>query len=582
MSRSNDAVAGMLREYSELLAIAGGPAFKVRAYEKAARAVAGHPDDVTGLSGKELRGIPNVGDHLARKILEFLDTGSVTELVELRSRVPEGLRTLLTVPGLGPKRAHQVYEQLGITSIDGLLQALHEHRLQDLRGWGAKTEDNLAASLGEAHSAGERVQLGFALDLAEELLTRISAWPQVRRAAYAGSLRRMRDTIGDIDLLVAAGEAEPVMSGVVELPHVARVLAHGPTKTSVVTSTGVQVDVRVVQPDVWGAALLYFTGSKQHNIEVRELAVRAGLKLSEYGLFDVETGVLVAAETEEEVYARLGLPWIPPTLREGAGEVAAALGGRLPQLVRIGDVRGDLHTHTDLTDGVATLEQMVAAAKARGYEYYAVTDHAPLLYMQRMTREKALAQRKRIRELERTSGMSLLHGTELNVQPDGSLDWDEEFLSTFDIVVASVHSQFRQPRAEMTARVLRAIEHPCVHVIGHPTARVIGTRRPVDLDFDAVFRAAARTGTALEINAFPERLDLDGDLVRRARHLGVRFAVSTDAHAVPHLDFMRYGVATAQRGWAAPGDVVNTYPLDELRRFLAKPLVTAGERTFTP
>ncbi|MFZ2174086.1 MAG: DNA polymerase/3'-5' exonuclease PolX [Rhodococcus sp. (in: high G+C Gram-positive bacteria)] len=570
MSRSNDAVAGMLEEYSELLAISGGAPFKVRAYEKAARAVAGHPAEVAGLTEKELEKIPNVGSHIARKILQFLDTGSVTELVELRSRVPTGLRTLLSVPGLGPKRAHQVYDELGITSTDQLLHALHDHRLRELRGWGEKSEENLATSLRDAHSAGERVQLGFGLDLATGLLERISAVPQVQRATYAGSLRRMRDTVGDIDLLVAACDSEPVMTTVVELPQVARVLAHGSTKTSIVTTTGVQVDVRVVDPSVWGAALLYFTGSKAHNVQVRELAVHAGMKLSEYGLFDVETGQLIVADTEEAVYAELGLPWIPPTLREGDGEVEAALAGRLPRVLETADIRGDLHTHTDLTDGVATLENMVAAAKARGYEYYAITDHAPLLYMQRMTAEKALAQRKRIRTLERTAGLRLLHGTELNIQPDGSLDWDEEFLSGFDVVVASVHSQFRQSRAEMTARVVRAIEHPCVNVIGHPTSRLIGSRPPIDLDFEAVFRAAARTGTALEINSQPDRLDLDGDLVRRAHHHGVRFAVSTDAHAVPQLDYIRFGVATAQRGWTVPGEVVNTYPFDQLHRFLAK------------
>ncbi|CAG7627240.1 PHP domain-containing protein [Rhodococcus wratislaviensis IFP 2016] len=570
MPRSNDAVAGMLQEYSELLAISGRAPFKVRAYEKAARTVAGHPAEIAAMDAKALEKIPNVGSHIARKVREFLDTGSVTELVDLRSRVPEGLRTLLTVPGLGPKRAHQVYEELGITSIEGLLQALHGHVLRELRGWGAKSEENLAESLRAAHSAGGRVQLAFALGLATQLLDSISRIPQVRRAAYAGSLRRMRDTVGDIDLLVAAQDSEPIMTAVVGLPLVARVLVHGPTRTSVITTTGMQVDVRVVDPSVWGAALMYFTGSKAHNIQVRELAGRRGMKLSEYGLFDIETGRLVAAETEEVVYAELGMPWIPPTLREGAGEVEAACNERLPEVLELNDIRGDLHTHTDLTDGVATLEDMVAAAKARGYEYYAITDHAPLLYMQRMTTAKALAQRQRIRELERRTGIQLLHGTELNIQPDGSLDWDDEFLSTFDIVVASVHSQFRQSRDEMTARVLRAIEHPCVNVIGHPTARLIGTRAPIDIDLDAIFCAAARTGTALEINASPDRLDLSGDLVRRARHFRVRFAVSTDAHAVPHLDNMRFGVATAQRGWASPTEIINAYPLDELNPFLAK------------
>jgi len=441
----------------------------------------------------------------------------------------------------------------------------------------SRSDDTIAMPQ-EARSPGGRVRLGFALDLAAQLLYRISGLRGVRLAAFAGSLRRMRDTVGDIDLLIAAEAAEPVMSGVVGLPFVARVLTRGPAKTSVVTVAGVRVDVRVVEPAGWGGALLYCTGSKSHNIQIRELAARAGLELSEHGLFDAGTGELVVAETEEEVYERLGLPWIPPTLREGTGEVEAAREGRLPRLVELTDIRGDLHTHTDLTGGVATLEEMVAAAKAHRYEYYAITDHAPLLATERMTTERALKQRKRIRELERSEGVALLHGTELTIRPDGALDWDEAFLSTFDIVIASVHSRFHQSREQMTARLLRAIEHPCVHIIGHSSACVIGPRPPTDLDYDTVFRAAARTGTALEINAFPARLDLTGELVRRARHFGVRFAVSTDAHAVPHLDYLRFGVGTAQRGWAGPQDVINAYPLGLLRRFLAAKRQTLSRR----
>ncbi|EHR52166.1 DNA polymerase IV (family X) [Saccharomonospora marina XMU15] len=570
MARSNDAVAAMLLEFAELLAISGGPPYKVRAYEKAAQAVEGHPAELATLRSAELDEIPNVGSQLARKIREFLDTGSVGELDELRARVPTGLRSLLTIPGLGPRRARQVYEELGITSPDDLLAALHEHRLRELRGWGARSEDNLAAAVREAQSAGERVRLGLALGVAERLLQRLRPLPQVQRVEYAGSLRRMRDSIGDIDILVASDDPEPIMRAVTELPVVERVISHGSTRTSVLTATGLQVDVRVVAPPSWGAALLYFTGSKAHNIQLRELALRAGLKLSEYGLFEVETDRRVAGEREEEVYARLGLPWIEPTLREGAGEVEAALHGTLPEVVTRADLRGDLHTHTDLTDGVAPLRDMVAAAAAAGHEYFAITDHAPLLHMQRMTTEKALAQRRRIRELDREAGPALLHGTELNIQPDGSLDWDTEFLSGFDIVVASVHSHFDQPRDVLTARLLRAIEHPHVNVIGHPTTRIVGGRSAIDVDLDEVFRAAARTGTALEVNSLPERLDLNGELVRRARHFGVRFAVSSDAHSVAQLGNLSFGVATAQRGWATRDDVINTYPLDELRRFLAK------------
>ena len=570
MSRSNAEAAQMLQEYADLLAISGGDAFKVRAYEKAARAVEGHPVDISGLDERGMDTIPSVGAHLAHKLVEFFATGSVEELDELRARVPAGLRTLLSVPGLGPKRANQVYQELGITSMRELLDALHEHRLRGLPGWGERSETNLAEAIAEAHAGAGRIQVGVALALAEELLAPLTALPSVRRATYAGSLRRMRDTVGDVDLLVASDDPREVGDAFCEHPLVRRVLAHGPTKSSVVTTKGVQVDLRVIDPATWGAALLYFTGSKAHNIRVRELAVRAGLKLSEYGLFRVDTGQALVADTEEGIYARLGMPWVPPTLREDRGEVEAALRGELPRLVEVGDLRGDLHVHTNLTDGVASLEVMVAAARARGHTYVAITDHAPDLSMQRMTADKALAQRARIHDLERTAGITVLHGTELNIGPDGSLDWEDHFLAGFDVVVASVHSHFRQPRDVMTARVIRAIENPHVNVIGHPTGRSIGHRPPVDLDFDAVLAAAARTGTALEVNSFPDRLDLDDEHVRRARDAGVLLAISTDAHAVPHLDYLRFGVATAQRGWVGPAQVVNTWSLARLRRFLAK------------
>jgi DNA polymerase (family 10) len=570
MACSNDSAAQMLQGFAELLAISGGEAFKVRAYEKAARSVAGCPAEIAELDEKGLNAIPGVGAHLARKIIEFRESGSVHELDELRARIPGGLRTLLVVPGLGPRRARQVYDELGITSVTELLGALHDQRLRRLRGWGERSEASLAQAIRDAQSGGGRIHLDVALDLAEQLLSELAALPSVGRVAFAGSLRRMRETVGDIDLLVTSNRPDEVMQAFCASPRVARVLAHGPTKASVLTTKGVQVDLRVVEPAVWGAALLYFTGSKPHNIQVRTLAQRAGLKLSEYGLFDADSGEQIAAATEEEVYERLGLPWIPPTLREGRGEIQAAAGGRLPQLVQDRDIRGDLHMHTNLTDGVASMQQMVAAARARGYAYCAITDHAPQLYMERVTTEKMLAQRRQLRDLEQNAGIALLHGTELNIAPDGSLDWDDEFLAGFDVVVASVHSQLRQPREEMTARLVRAISNPNVDIIGHPTTRLIGHRPAIDVDLDEVFAAAARTGTALEVNSFPDRLDLDDELVYRARRAGVRFAISSDAHAaIPHLGYLRLGVATAQRGWAETADVINTYPLARLRRFLA-------------
>lgn len=569
--RSNDVAAEVLQEFADLVAISGGDPYRVRAYEKAGRSVAGYSLDLDALDRKGLMAIPAVGAHTADKLLELRQSGRIAALEELHAQLPAGLRALLGIPGLGPKRAHQVYVELGISSMSELLDALRDERLRDLKGWGETSERNLARAIRQMQEIGGRMPLAIALDVAEDLVAQLADLPQVSRVDYAGSLRRMRDTVGDIDVLAAADDdPESVMDHFCTMPLVDRVLVHGPTKSSVVTTKGIQVDLRVVPGNVWGAALQYFTGSKAHNIRTRELAVHAGLKLSEYGLFRADNNELLASTDEADIYAGLGLPWIPPVLREDRGEIEAALEGHLPDLVEVADIIGDLHVHTDLTDGLAGLDEMVAAASGHGYRYCAITDHAPLLAMQRMTRDKALQQRSELPELARRHGIGLLHGSELNIAADGSLDWDDEFLVGFDVLVASVHSDFDQSREEMTRRLLTAIEHPYVNIIGHPTTRVLGRRPPIDFDLDAVFAAAGRTGTALEINAFPDRLDLSDELVSRARQHGVVFAINTDAHAVPHLDYIRYGVAVAQRGWVSAGEVINTWPLDRLRVFLAK------------
>jgi DNA polymerase (family X) len=570
MPRQNEDVADLLQEYADLVSISGGDAYKVRAYEKAARSVGGYAKDIDALDLRGLEAIPNVGKSIAEKIREYLETGTISTVDELRAIVPDGVRSLLSISTLGPKKAMVIHEELKVASMEELLDALHDHRIRDLKGFGPKTEENILRGIREMQSAGARVQIGPATDLAEEILRELHEVKEVRRCDFAGSLRRMAETVGDIDLLVASEKPVPVMDAFASMPYVQRVLAKGETKSSVLTTKGLQVDLRVVEPAVWGAALQYFTGSKAHNVHVREIAVRKGLKLSEYGLFRAKTGKLIVAETEEEVYEALGLPWIPPTLREDRGEIQAALETALPDLVQEKDLKGDLHTHTDLTDGVASLEEMIETARSRKLKYYAVTDHAELLYMQRMTKDKMLAQRKRLTQLAKGGSMVLLHGTELNIQPDGSVDWDQDFLSGFEVCVASVHSHFNQTRQEMTDRIIKAIEHPNVNIIGHPTARQIGRRPPIDYDMEAVFRAAARTGTALEINSFPDRLDLRDEHVRWAGEHGVKFAVDTDAHATGHLANARFGVGTAQRGWVEKTDVINTWPLSRLRRFLAK------------
>jgi DNA polymerase (family 10) len=569
--RANDAVEAALLEYSELLSIVTDDRFKPRAYEKAARAVGGYPADLDGMELAEILAIPGVGKSIGEKVEEFLRSGSMAGLEELRTKIPPGVREMTAIAGLGPKKAMILYRELGISNVEELRHALDAGELAGLKGFGARSEENIRRGMERLSQQTGRALISVAMDLAEYFLERLSGREDVQRIEYAGSLRRMAETIGDVDLLVASEDPEALMEAFTGVGVVERVLAKGDKKSSIITRKGLQVDLRIVPVEAWGAAMIYFTGSKAHNIRIREMAVRKGLKLNEYGLFRAKSGTLIVARTEEEVYAKLGLPWIPPTLREDRGEIEAALDGSLPEVLTQKQLRGDLHTHTKLTDGLATLEQMLDAASEIGYAYYAVTDHAPNLFMQRMTDEKMLAQRDQLRALqERYPKMTLLHGSELNIDAEGNVDWGPEFLEGFDVCVASVHSHFTQSKDEMTRRIVRAMENPNVHVIGHPTARMINKRHPVEFDLDEVFRAAARTGTALEVNAYPDRLDLKDEHILWAKRHGAKFAVDTDSHATTHLAHMRYGVGSAQRGWLTKDDVINAWPLAKLKKFLRK------------
>src|SRR5215469_4272510 len=585
MPKANDTAAALLDEYADLMVMTGGDPFRARNYGKAARAIAAHSQEVSELSAPELLRIPGVGKSIAAKVAEIVATGTFAELEELRADIPDGVRQLTQIPALGPRRALQLYQELQVSTPEQLKEAITAGRLNDLKGFGAKSADKLLRGIELLESAGSRVLLNVAAETAATVIDAVGAAPGCLRIAAAGSLRRAAESVGDVDVLAAAVDSAPLMAALTAMPDSAEVIASGPTKTSVRTRAGLQVDLRVVQLDSWGAALQYFTGSQHHNVRIRELAVRRKLKLSEYGLFDAQSGELIVSRTEEEVYERLGLAWIPPVLREDTGEVAAAARGELPHLVAEADIRGDLHTHTNLTDGIATLEEMVSAAQARGYEYYAITDHAPNLVMQRMTDEKMLAQRDQVRALSAglagseeatadgsgtSTGMVLLHGTELNIAPDGSVDWPADFLADFDVCVASVHSHFDLPRREMTRRFITACENPHVNVIGHPLTRKIGRRPPVDVDLPELFRACARTGTALEVNSHPARLDLPSAHIKAARDAGVKFAIDTDAHSVRDLGYLQYGVATAQRGWLTAEDVITTWPLARLTSFLSK------------
>lgn len=576
MAVSNEDVEAALEELADLTTISGGDAFKARAYEKAARTIGGHRTEVSTLDVKELMKIPGVGKAIAEKIVEFSSTGTMRALEKVRAAVPSELRQLVEIPGLGPKKALLLYKELGITSVAELVDAIHAGRLNKLAGFGPKTAENILHGVEiRQHSQG-RVHLDVATAAAEQIVALLAEMPGCLKCAYAGSLRRVRETIGDVDVLAASNDPDPLMEALRTWSGTAEVIGSGSKKTSIRTTAGLQVDLRVIPPDSWGAALQYFTGSKAHNVKVRTMAVRAGLKLSEYGLFDAKSGELIVSRTEEELYERLGLQWVPPPMREDRGEIEAAGDGTLPDLIEQSDIRGDLHTHTDLTDGVAPLTEMVQAAADHGYAYFAITDHAPNLYMQRMSTEKMLAQREQVRKLdEQYKRMRLLHGTELNIDPDGEVDWPNEILAEFDICVASVHSHFNQSRAEMTRRFIKACENPYIHVIGHPTTRHLGRRDSVDADWQAIYEAAARTGTALEINSSPERLDLNDEHILAARAAGVKFAIDTDAHAVPSLDNMRYGIGTAQRGWLTTEDVINAWPLRRLQAFVKKKAATA-------
>ncbi|WP_117211924.1 helix-hairpin-helix domain-containing protein [Allorhizocola rhizosphaerae] len=540
MASPNHIIGALLQEYADLLHVSGSQGFKARAFERAARAISGHDVDVATLDLKELQQIPNVGKSTAEKVIEYFSTGRMASLENLREQVPVGTRQLMAIPGLGPTRAMMLAGTLKVTTIDELLEAIEAGKLDGMRGFGPKGVENILRGIGQLREGGGRVLINKAFAVALDFLGTISKLDGCERVEIAGSLRRMKDFIRNVDLVAASPDPAALTAAFERLPLVSEVLGPG----SIRAVGGMQVDLHAVTPSSFGSAWQYWTGSASHNAALR----------APDGPF----------ATEEEVYASVGLPWIPPVLREDRGELTKPL----PELVTVDDLRGDLHTHTDLTDGIAPLEKMLAAARERGYEYYAVTDHAPNLVMQRMTTEKMLKQRAQLRAIS-IDGMELLHGTELNIDPDGEVDWDVEFLAGFDICVASVHSLFGQPQAEMTRRLIRACQNPCVNIIGHLTTRQIGRRPRIQADFDAVFEAAAATGTAIEVNSFPDRLDLPDDLIFRAREFGVKFAIDSDAHSTVHLRNMRYGVAIAQRGWVEKDEVINTWPLARLREFVA-------------
>ncbi|HEY67399.1 MAG TPA: DNA polymerase/3'-5' exonuclease PolX [Thermoflexia bacterium] len=563
----NQEVAGIFAQMADILAIQGENYHRIMAYRRAAENIAtlGRPIEEVWQAG-ELETIPGIGKTLAAKIDELMRTGRLGAYEKLKAQVPAGVVEMLQIPDVGPKRAALFWKELGITTIEALEQAAREGRLRTLPGMGAKSEEKVLAGIEALRRRTGRTPLGVAWPLAQAMLDALRQVPGVVQAAPAGSLRRMRETVGDLDLLVAAKDPEPVMACFRALPQVAKVLLSGPTKTSIRTHEGLQVDLRVLEPARWGTALQYFTGSQAHNIHLRALALDRGLSLSEYAL-KREDGSEILCATEEEVYAALGLPLIPPELREDRGEIEAALKGRLPDLIELKDLKGDLHFHTTWSDGHHSLLEMAQAARACGLKYALVTDHSHSLGVARgLTVERLREQRAEIEEVNRKMGgtFRLLAGIEVEVRADGTLDLPDEALAELDLVVAAVHSGLRQGREQVTARMLAAIRNPHVDIIAHPTGRLLGEREGADLDMEAVFRAAAETGTALEINAHPKRLDLRDVHVRRAIELGVKLAINSDAHGVNGFGMLPFGVATARRGWATAEDVINTWSVKKV------------------
>ncbi len=563
----NAEIARVLQELADLLKLEEGSpqAFRVRAYEKAAGAVRDHPMSVEELTDAQMQQLEGVGKSTAAKIRQIAETGTLDTIERLREKYPPEFVALTRIPGLGPKTVVMLREELGIENIDDLKAALAAEQLRELPGLGAKSEEKIAKSIERLglHGKDHRTPIGAVFPVAAEVVAALAAMDGVERVEHCGSLRRFRETIGDVDIVVASDDGPPIMDAFVELPVVADVLGHGTTKSSVVTRNGLQIDLRVVQPGEFGAATLYFTGSKQHNIELRQRALAAGQTLNEYALADAETNEVIAAATEEDIYAALGLAYIPPEMREGTGEIALAASGSLPDLVTEGDIRGDLHVHSTWSgDGRSSLDDMIATAAGRGYRYVAVTEHAENLAINGLSRDEVLAEREEIARLrDEYPKLTILHGAELNIAPDGSLDYDDDFLMGFDWCVASVHSHFDLPAEQQTARITTAMAHPAVNAIGHLTGRKIGQRPGIALDADAVFAAAVATGTALEINCHLDRLDVPADLLRRARAVdGLVFTIATDAHHVREFDNLRWGVRNARRGWVDKASVANTWP----------------------
>ena len=568
----NKSIADVFTEIADILDIQGENSFRIRSYRNAARTIGDMSENLEDLvkAGRNLEEIPGIGKSIHEKIVEIVKTGKCQSLEELKKKIPPGLTELLKLEGLGPKKVKLLYDGLGVDSVDRLEKAARAGRLRNLAGMGEKTEEKIVKSIGQFRAGIGRFKLSTGFSYAEALERHLRDVPGVKRLDPAGSFRRRSETIGDLDILAICAKNSKIMDRFAAYGEGQDVIAKGETKSSIRLRNGLQVDLRVLDEESYGAALHYFTGSKAHNVAIRERAKEMGLKVSEYGVFRARDEKRLTGAKEEEVFQAVGLPFIPPELREDRGEIAAAAAGKLPQLINPGDIRGDLQMHTVATDGKNSVLEMAKKAKDLGYFYVAITDHSQAVRVAGGLNEKALA--KHLKEVEKAngqiSGIRILKGVEVDILGDGTLDLKDDILKECDVVLGSVHSRFNMEEAEMTKRIIRAIQNPCVHILAHPTGRLILEREPYKVNLKEVIRAAIDQGVVLEINAYPDRLDLRDVDARMARDMGAKLAISTDAHSTEQLELMKFGVFTARRGWIEAQDVINTYSLDQMLKFL--------------
>lgn len=569
----NQKIADIFEAIADLLEYKQDNPFKIRAYRRASQGLRSMSDDICKYAEEDsLTTLPGIGKELADKIKEIIATGKLKTYQKLKKEVPAGVLEMMSIPGVGPKTAKLFYDKLKIDSIEKLRKKARARELSSLPHIKEKTEENILRAIGFMQEASKRMLLGTALPLAEGIVEELKGLKEVDNISPAGSLRRMRETIRDIDILVTSKNPGKVTEVFINLPQVKKVLAHGQTKSSVIIEEGIQVDLRVVEPSSYGAALVYFTGSKTHNIAIRKMAVKKRLKINEYGVFNTRTNRRIAGRTESEVYKSIGLDFIPAEMREDRGEVEAAMAHKIPELVELEDIKGDLHVHSNLSDGAHTIEELVQICAGRKDEYVAIADHSQSLKVAGGLSEKEIIQKvKKIRKLnKKLKNFRILAASEVDIKSDGSLDYPDSILKELDIVIAAIHSGFKQSREQITARILKAMDNPYVSILTHPTGRLIGSRQAYDVDMEKVLGQARKNGVAVEINGFPERLDLDDIHTKTAVEMGVKLVISTDAHSKEQLDFIRYGVAVARRGWAEKNDILNTLSADKLLKALKR------------